>query len=63
MTPFRRLMQRSPSELVLGCRVGAVLDEEAGQIHMTTFGRLMQRGPPVLIPGCCVDAVLDEEAG
>jgi len=27
--------------LVLGCRIGAVLDEEPGQIHINPFGHLI----------------------
>ena len=46
-----------------GCCVGAVLDEEPGQIHMTPFGRPIQRSRPVLVPGCRIGAVLDEEPG
>ena len=39
-------MQRSRPVIALGCRVGAMLDEEPGQIHMTPFERPMQRSRP-----------------
>ena len=56
-------MQRSPAVLVLGCHVGAVLDEEPGQIHITPFRCPMERSRPVLVLGRRVGAVLDEEPG
>ena len=56
-------MERGRPVLALGCQVGAVLDEEPGQIHLTLKGRPMQRGRPVLALGCHVGAVLDEEPG
>ena len=53
-------MQRSPPTPIQGCRVGAVPDEESGQIHMATLGCSMQRGQPVLVLGCHGGTVPDE---
>ena len=50
-------MQQSRPVIALGCRVGAMLDEELGQIHMTPFERPMQRSCPVISLGCRVGAV------
>ena len=63
MTPFGRPMQRSRPVLVLGCRVGAVLDEEPGHIHVIPCGCPMQRSRPVLVLGCHVGAMLDQKPG
>ena len=49
--------------LVLGSRVGTVIDEELGHIHLIIFGRPMQRSRPMLILGYQAGAVLDEEPG
>jgi hypothetical protein len=56
-------MQRSRPVLVLGCRVGASLDEESGQIYMTPRGRQLKWGRPVLALGSRIGAVLDEDLG
>jgi len=47
--------------VVLGCRVGAVIDEEPCNIKMTLAGRRMECCRPGLVLGCYVGAVLDEE--
>ena len=49
--------------LVLGSRVGTVIDEKPGQIHITPSGCPMQRSPPVLVLGSRVGAVIDEKPG
>ena len=52
-------MQWSPPVLVLGCHVGAMLDEEPGQPH-TNRGRPVQRSPPGRVMGYLT---LNEEPG
>jgi hypothetical protein len=47
--------------LVLGCWIGAALNEELRDIEMTPFGCTMQRSLPVLVLGWRVGAVLDED--
>ena len=56
-------MQQGRPVLILGCHIGAVLDEELGHIHMTPFERPKQWSRPMLILCCRVGAVLDKEPG
>jgi hypothetical protein len=44
-------------------RVGAVFDDELGQINVTMFKRGTHQGMPVLVLGCHISAKLDEERG
>ena len=56
-------MERSRPALVLGCGVGAVLDEDPCNIEMTVPGRLVEGCQPVLVLGGSVGVSLDEELG
>jgi hypothetical protein len=49
--------------LVLDRCVGAMLDEESGQIDITRFRHPIRCVPPMLVPGCRIGVVLDEELG
>ncbi len=59
--PYSPDLRNDLSQLVQGCRVGAVLNEEPYKIEMTAEGCQMEWGRPTLVLGCCVGAVLNEE--
>ncbi len=61
----RKLMQWSHPILVLGCHVGAALDEELCDNHISTnrSRQLMYRCRPILVLGCHIGAMLDKDLG
>jgi hypothetical protein len=54
-------MEWRPSILGLSCRIGAALEQQLGELHITLVGRPMERRPPVLGLGSQVSAVLEQE--
>jgi hypothetical protein len=48
--------------MVLGCRIGAMLDEESCEIETTTFRCPMKGSPPTPIMGRRIGVMLDEES-
>src|SRR5260221_528376 len=48
--------------VVVGCRVRAMLEEQACKSLRSTPRCPMQRSPPVLVPGCRVGAMLQKQA-